>query len=158
MKTKKKRGERGKCLTTKEKINKYGAGGKNKLNYVYSLNLNQKVVIENKWDIDLIDLAIFESIKKIYLHVFSDENKMDNVFVLPKKDEIGNWAFISESYISRNIPLLPLSSSDAIYKRIVKLELCCLIERHPLNRLNRTKYLRLGGNAKLFDFVKEVNE
>lgn len=146
-----------KALTVPQKIGKYTNGGEVDYHFLYNININQKVVIDNKWDLDLIDLCIFEAIKQIYSHALSEDKTRTSTFMIPIKDELGNWAFISESYISKNIPLLPLNSSDAIYKRISKLESCGLIDRHPKNKVNRTKLIRLGKNAKLFTFGRRIN-
>lgn len=146
-----------KALTIRKKIEKYTHGGEVDYHFLYNININQKVVLDNKWNLDLIDVCIFETIKQIYSHALSEDKTSSSMFMLPKKDELGNWAFISESYISKNIPLLPLNSPGAVYKRISKLESYNLVERHPNNKVNRTKLIRLGKNAKLFTFTRRTN-
>lgn len=154
-KRRKRSAERQKSLTLKQKIAKYTEGGKTNYNFIYQITINQKPVVDNGWDLDLIDLCVFEVVKQIYSHVFSEDKTKFNVFSQPIIDELGNWAFISESYISKNIPLLPLSSSGAVYKRLLKLEECGLVERHPFNKAKRTKLIRLGKNASLLTFTKK---
>ena len=130
------------------KIMKHSKGGESPYYYIYYFTIHQDVVINNKWELDIVDLAVFYAIEK-FIH-----------YGTPKKLEdpnTGIWYWIEEGKILHDMPLLPLASKSAVYKRISNLVKYDLIERNPNNSANRQKHLRLGKNAKLL-FYKEYKD
>lgn len=130
------------------KIMKYSDKGKKKYHYIYWFTIHQDVVIDNKWELDIVDLAVFYAIEK-FIH-YGSPIKMED-------SETGIWYWVEEGKILHDMPLLPLASKSAVYKRISNLVKYDLIERNPNNSANRQKHLRLGGNAKLL-FYKEYKD
>lgn len=110
--------------------------------YLYNIIINQHAVIENGWELDLVDIAIFNA---IFHFINSGKSKKTEC------PETGSWYWIDESKILNDLPLLPISGSNAIYKRISNLITFKLIERKKDNSFTGLKLLRLGENAnKLF--------
>ena len=135
--------------TIKSKIAKYTKGNSCEYRFNYNTLINNKAVIDNCWELDIIDVAIFETIKGIILHMESELNRKSLKLMAPIPSPEGNWYFISELLILKNCPLIPIASWNPVYRRITKLVECGLIERNPSNMKNREKLIRLGGEAHL---------
>lgn len=118
-------------------------GGIEKYNYMFFIPINQQVVLENKWyDLDIIDVAIFHAIHR-FISVGKPDQSMDS------KGE--RWYWVSESKIINDLPLIPISSTAGIVKRIDKLIKYKLIKRKPDNRMTGLKMIALGDEAnKMF--------
>lgn len=109
----------------------------------YNVSINQAAVVKFDWDLDIIDIAIFEAIVKF---ISTDHRKL-----MREIDGEGNmWYFVSESKILSDLPLLPFDKPSAVYKRIKKLVDCKLIERNPNNISTGKKMIRVGENADLY--------
>jgi hypothetical protein len=151
MQKKEKRGRKA-VPTMKEKIDKYTEGGTKDYNFLYSIPpINQKLIVEKGWNIDIIDVAIFLDIKSIIHYTQDKKSKGEHVDTWVTNDNRGDWYFICESKIIKDLPLLPIASGNPIYRRIKKLCECGLIERNPDNAKTRQKLLRLGPNAYMFE-------
>lgn len=137
--------------TINEKVNKYTKGGSCEYRFNYNTVINNKAVIDNRWELDIIDIAIFETIKGIILYLESPHNLNSNKPLLPVPNKDGNWYPVPELFILKQCPLLPLSSWSTVYKRITKLVNCGLIERNPSNMKSREKLIRLGKEAHKMD-------
>lgn len=134
----KQRKGRGKKLTLKEKVDKYSNKGEKPYNYLYTIIVNQKCIIENGWwELDMIDIAIFNAIYH-FISIGRPKTYEDH-----KK-----WYWVEESKILKDVPLLPLSSTIAVYVRVQKLINYGLIERNPDNSRIGMSYLKLGVNAQ----------
>lgn len=140
-----------KALTPLQKIRKYAKEeGLKTYRFNYKIPaIDQKNILENGWDLDIIDIAIFNQI-----HGFISSGKADKV-----TDYLGDWFFVSEYKTLKDLPCVPLSSKNAVYKRISKLVECGLIERNPTNRLTGKKYIRVShvGYEKLTHSNIDVN-
>lgn len=118
--------------------------------YNFSININQLAVVTYRWNLDIIDIAIFEAIVKF---ISTDHHKL-----IKESDGQGNvWYFVSEKKILNDLPLLPFDKPSAVYKRIKKLEECNLIERNPNNVASGKKHIRIGRNAELYFNAKFEN-
>ena len=134
--------------TILSKIMKYSGGGKKPYFFIYDFTIKQDVIIENKWELDIVDVAVFYAIEK-FIHYGTPQKTED--------PETGTWYWVDEGKILHDMPLLPLASKNAVYKRICNLVQCDLIERSQNNSFNRCKHLRLGKNAKILAY-KEHKE
>lgn len=118
-------------------------GGLDKYRYMYFIPINQQVVLENGWnDLDIIDIAIFHAIHR-FISVGKPEETTDT--------NGKRWYWVSENKIISDLPLIPISSSVGVSKRIDKLIKYDLIKRKPDNRKTGLKMIALGDNAnKMF--------
>jgi len=113
--------------------------------YLYHIPaINQKAVIDNEWDLDIVDLTVFYAIKSFILSkkcIKTTENNVD-------------WYYIKEEKILSDVPLLPLASASAVSKRINNLCKFKLLERKSDNKETGRKLLRLGDNYELMIYTK----
>lgn len=123
-------------------------GGIDNYNYMYFIPINQQVILENEWyDLDIIDVSIFHAI-----HRFISVGKPEEVI-----DKNGKrWYWVSENKIINDLPLVPISSTNSIAKRIEKLIKYNLIKRKPDNRTTGLKMISLGDEANKM-FHSETN-
>lgn len=97
----------------------------------YTILINQKAIIENGINIDLIDASIFDFIKD-----FSHSPKCETIQILSVK-----YFWISHTLIIENLPLLGIKSKRGIQKRIDNLVETGLLKRHPdCKQMARTYY------------------
>jgi hypothetical protein len=102
----------------------------------YNIHINQRAAIENEFDIDIIDLAIFDFIK--------DFGGSNNCTKIQTDDGIYFW--IAHKEIIRQLPLINIKSSQGIIKRIENLIKCKLLEKHQnCERYSKSLY-RFGQN------------
>lgn len=118
-------------------------GGLEVYKYIYSLTINQQVVLENGWfDLDIIDVVVFHAIHK-FISVGKPEEMVD-------KDG-KRWYWVAESKIINDLPLVPITSNIGIAKRIDKLIKYDLIKRNPNNSKTGLKMIAMGDDAsKMF--------
>lgn len=88
-------------------------------NYKYNILINQRAVIENNLDLDLIDCAIFDFIKS-----FSNSPRCTKI-----QADDGIFFWISHKLIIEQMPLLGIKTPQGIIKRIDKLIIAGMIER-----------------------------
>lgn len=119
----------------KENIKKFGKENY-RFNYLVK-GFDQRNILENGWDLDIIDIAVFNQIKG-----FIDSGNAEKI-----TDKNGDWYFISESKTINDLPCVPINSKSAVYKRISNLVKCGLIERNPSNISTRLKHIRVGEEA-----------
>ena len=121
-------------LTPTGKMKKYSKDGSlDEYNFQYIIPpINQWVILKNGWDLDIIDMAVYNQIKG-----FIDSGEAEKI-----TDSKGNWYFVSELKIAKDLPCVPINSKSGIYRIIKKLVDCNLLERNPTNRLTGKKYLR----------------
>lgn len=115
------------------------------------IHINQAAIIKHGWDLDLVDVAIFEAIVKF---ISTDHRRLQKEI----DSTGGTWYFVSENKILNDLPLLPFDKPSAVYKRIKKLIDCQLIERNPDNRASGKKMIRIGENADLYFNTKSYNQ
>jgi len=77
----------------------------------YSILINQKLAYDNKLDLDIIDLAIFEYVKD-FCHCSGIQTIID-------KGKTYYW--ISYQKVIDDMPILGINKKDSIYRRIKKL-------------------------------------
>lgn len=95
----------------------------------YTITINQLVAVNDFPDLDIIDMAIWD-----YLYAFFINAETID-------DEFGKWHWLSHSKLIEDMPLLQLTSRQAIFKRMNKLIEINVIERHPNSeKLKRSYY------------------
>jgi hypothetical protein len=131
-----------------EKIMKYSKGlGLDNYSFNYLIPaVNQYAVLKNRWDLDYIDIIVFQTIFD-FIGTGRAEKFIDN--------NNNTWYWIAEGLVIKNLPLLPLNSASSISKRITNLCKYGLIERNPDNHKNCKKYIRIGNNATLLFSTKK---
>lgn len=89
----------------------------------YTISINQKAAVDLKLDVDMIDLAIFDMLKD-----FSGSTAC-------KKMQDNNRNYFSVPYrkVLDELPLLPITKPDGVYRRFKKLEAAGVLEMHPDN-------------------------
>lgn len=89
--------------------------------YKYDIFINQFACVENGFDLDLIDLAIF-----CYIKDFSGTNEC-----LKMHTPEGIYFWISHSKLLEEMPLLKIKTKQGLIKRIDKLVKCNIFNKHP---------------------------
>jgi hypothetical protein len=116
--------------------------------YMYTVNINQFAAVENGFNIDIIDLAIFD-----FFRSFANSghcSKMD--------DPLGSFFQVQNSLIMQQIPLLKIKTDRGIAKRIDNLVKAGLLKKHPLNsKLNKTWYC-FGSNYDKMLFYNNLTQ
>lgn len=115
----------------------------------YSININQRAVIENGFDLDLLDMAIFDFIIK-----FSHLDKCVRI-------QYGGSVYymISHALVIEQLPMLGIKTSNGILNRINKLIAAGLLERHPNIAQLKKPFYKIGRNAgKIFFSQSTTNE
>ena len=110
----------------------------------YTITINQKAIVELGFQdkLDFIDLAIFDFITDFML--CEDCKKMN----------VGNeqYFWIKADLIIENLPLLGITTTRGINKRIDKLVDCALLERCPDNQVLHQSFYKAGKNYKKYTF------
>ena len=104
--------------------------------FKYSIQINQKAVIDNNLDIDIIDYAIFDLLKD-----FSLSKECKKMIVEDKTYYFFGWRLISHQ-----LPMIKIKSRQGINKRINKLIDCQLLERYENNKEENKAYFAFGAN------------
>jgi len=122
-------------------------------NYDYTIEINQAAVIENNLPLDLIDMAIFSSMCK-YANQPKCQKRMSGTIVY--------WQMSYEKVLE-NLPLLPIKTVDAIFRRFKKLEQAGVIEGHEDNTKRKGAWYCWGHNyekltQKQFGFKTELEQ
>mgnify|MGYP004514914945 CR=1 FL=1 len=112
------------------------------MNYLYNININQCAVVENGWDLDLADLAIFQ-----VFHIFGNSPRTVRV-------KIGGSDFfmITAKKIREELPILGIKTDKQIKNRIAKLVACKLLDERIVEELGagRKSYCFGENYEKLF--------
>jgi len=106
----------------------------------YSININQKAAVDNKWDVDIIDLSMLDVFR-----IYAPKKKCEKIF-----DEAGVWYWVSYGIIVKALPLSGLKTKDAVYRRMKKLEAAGLIVFNPKNQLLGRSYFQFGDAYDLY--------
>lgn len=92
-------------------------------NFKYTLLINQKAIIDNKLNIDIIDASIFD-----FIHYFQSSPKTKKMV-----DNGTQYFYLHWSKIVEQIPLLGINSRQGVYKRLQNLINAKLIMAHEEN-------------------------
>ena len=112
------------------------------MNYLYNISINQCAVIENGWDLDLADLAIFQ-----VFHIFGNSPKTIRV-----KIDGSDYFMITAKKIREELPILGIKTDKQIKNRIAKLVACKLLNERVVDELGsgRKSYCFGVNYEKLF--------
>ena len=112
------------------------------MNYLYNISINQCAVVENGWDLDLADLAIFQ-----VFHIFGNSPKTIRV-----KIDGSDYFVITAKKIREELPILGIKTDKQIKNRIAKLVDCKLLNERVVDELGsgRKSYCFGENYEKLF--------
>ena len=112
------------------------------MNYLYNISINQCAVVENGWDLDLADLAIFQ-----VFHIFGNSPKTIRV-----KIDGSDYFMITAKKIREELPILGIKTDKQIKNRIAKLVDCKLLNERVVDELGsgRKSYCFGENYEKLF--------
>jgi hypothetical protein len=110
----------------------------------FNINIPQKIVVDNKLDVDVIDCMILEIIR--------DMPSFEKV----EKKYIGNTVYfwVNHLNLAKENPLLGIKTSDGIYRRLIKLSSIGLLHIHPENQKSKKSYYAISEKFNNI-FVKE---
>ena len=110
----------------------------------YSININQKAIIDLGLQdkVDFIDLAIYDFITEFMLCDECRKLNIDNV----------QYFWIKSDLIIENLPLLGITTTRGISKRIDKLIDCGLLERCNDNQNLHQSFFKVGRNYQAYKF------
>ena len=110
----------------------------------YSININQKAIIDLGLQdkVDFIDLAIYDFITEFML---SDECRKLNI------DNV-QYFWVKSDAVIENLPLLGITTTRGISKRIDKLVNCGLLERCEDNQTLHQSFFKVGKNYQAYKF------
>lgn len=108
----------------------------------YTININQKTIVDMGLDVDVVDLAIYDCIISF---MFTDKCRKVSV-----GDVIYYW--VSSSLIITELPLIRITTERGISKRVDKLIECGLLERCPYNQSLKGTFYRIGKKYKEYSF------
>lgn len=114
----------------------------------YSININQRAVIENGFDLDLLDMAIFDFIIK-----FTQTEKCARI-----TDGGAVYYMISHTLIIEQLPMLRIKTSNGILNRINKLIDAGLLERYPRMEQLKKSFYKIGPNASKIFFSQNAKD
>lgn len=114
----------------------------------YSININQRAVIENGFDLDLLDMAIFDFIIK-----FTQTEKCARI-----TDGGAVYYMISHTLIIEQLPMLRIKTSNGILNRINKLIDAGLLERYPRMEQLKKSFYKIGPNASKIFFSQDAKD
>jgi hypothetical protein len=101
---------------------------------LYVITIPQGNIVAKGFEVDIIDAAIMS-----YFIQFVHSPRCQ------KKEHAGKTYFwLSYSALIGNMPLLPLSTKDAVYRRVKKLVECGLLEAHPDNKIAGRSFFAFG--------------
>jgi hypothetical protein len=114
------------------------------MNILNKIFIDQRAIIENGINLDLIDLSIYDYIK------FSSNSKgVERI----NTDE-GIYFYVDHLWIIEWLPLIKISTKAGIIKRILNLEREGLIIRHPRCEQLKKTYYKFGDKYDLLECSK----
>lgn len=110
----------------------------------YTININQKAIVDLglQKELDFIDLAIYDFITEFMLCDECRKLNIDNV----------QYFWIKSDLIIENLPLLGITTTRGISKRIDKLIDCGLLERCNDNQNLHQSFFKVGKNYQAYKF------
>lgn len=112
----------------------------------YSININQKAIIDMWLDLDLIDLAIFDYIKDL-----SNYSKLVKIEI-----EWKTYFWVQYNHLIENMPLLWITNKKVLLRRLDKLIKVWLLEKQIIN-WNST-YFRFWKNYDKYVFSEDEKD
>ena len=100
----------------------------------YNIKINQKAIVDNWFNLDIIDWAILN-----YIEDFSKSERLAKIII--------NWVeyfWIQYEHMIKEMPMLWITNKQALKNRVDKIVGCWILEKHLLN-----------GNSTYFRFWKK---
>lgn len=113
----------------------------------YNILINQKAVIDCGFDLDIVDLAIFELLKDFSLSKDCKKLTVDGLVYF-----LFNWRLVNVQ-----LPILGLNSRQSVYKRFEKLIACDIISPNPENKALCQSWYSFGPNYDKLIFKRSDN-
>lgn len=129
----------------------------NVYNYKFFIPYNQNKVVDflNKMDYRGIDVEIdFSTYAILYLFVSYIYHKKS----CDKKDINGEWYYITDNLIRKNLPSFKSLSQNSIINKIKLLCELNMIKRHPKNKIDRKKFFALGDEYEQLIDIKHLKK
>lgn len=109
----------------------------------YSININQKAVVDAGFNLDLTDMAIFDVI-----------SAYTNSTACRRMSEHGRIFFnVPYQAVIEELPLAQITKPDSVYRRFQKLEQCGIMHMHPDNKRMKQVWFAWGRNYDRLHFV-----
>lgn len=108
----------------------------------YTIIINQLAVIENGYNLDIVDLAIFDFIKDF----------TNSPACIKTNTPEGIYFWISNELIMENLPLLKIGTRQGIIKRIDNLVEAGILEKHPNCKAHNKSLYIYGANYEKLIF------
>ena len=108
----------------------------------WTISINQRAAVELGLEVDMIDLAVFDMLKDY------------TPCAACKKMQDGEKQYFSVPYkkVLSELPLLPIKTSDGLYRRFKKLEQAGILEMHPENAKMAMVWFAWGRNFQALSF------
>lgn len=110
----------------------------------YTVSINQYAAIASGFDLDLVDLALFDFVSR-YAHA-------PEVARLVEDGKVYYW--VAYAKIIEEMPLLGLKTKDAVYRRIRNLIRAGVFEEYGRNREIGKTYFAFGANYRKLGFTE----
>lgn len=112
----------------------------------YSISINQKAVIDAGFDLDLVDMAIFDML-----------TAYTNSTACRKMNE-GAVIYFNVPYqtVIEELPLAKITKPDSVYRRFQKLEHCGIMQMHHDNKRMKQVWFAWGRNYSRLYFEKQT--
>jgi uncharacterized phage protein (TIGR02220 family) len=121
----------------------------------YTININQKAVIDLGLDLDIVDMAIFDVI-----YHFQNSSSCEKINTAD-----GVYFWMSHKKIIQDLPMIGIKSKRGIINRIDNLVNASLLIKHPECQKRSRTYYKLGENSeRIFfhtyerNFIAPMNE
>lgn len=108
----------------------------------YNIFINQKSCVDLKLNLDIIDLAIYDCIKAFAITDSCVKITINNIV----------YFWMQPGKIKEELPLLGITTTRGISKRIDKLIESGLLERCPDNQSLQKTFLKFGSKASEYEF------
>ncbi len=113
----------------------------------FNININQKAIVDNKFDLDLADAAILDFLESwvyagnIHKKLFYDKP----------------YYWLDYQYLISEMPMLGIKSKDGIYRRLKKMCDMGLLIAHQDNQVIGKPYFAFGPKFELLHFDKPTD-
>lgn len=108
----------------------------------YTISINQYAVMEAGFDLDLVDMAIFDM-----LTVYTNSTACRRM-----NEEASVYFNVPYEVVIKELPLAKITKPDSVYRRFQKLEQYGILHMHPDNRRLRQVWFCWGRNYDVLQF------
>lgn len=109
----------------------------------YTLSINQFACVRGGFDLDLVDLAIFDFVSR-YTHAPEVSKISENA---------RTYYWVAYQKIIDEMPILGLKTKDAVYRRVRRLIAAGILEEYPRNQELGKTYFAFGERYAELEFA-----